>query len=140
MKDSIQHYINTLIVSKKPFTWEGLNVYLRVKAEKDTFIEFIENSLNERKDLRPNTRKNHRSLINSLKNARKIVEFADLTLQKIKEYDSWMHEQGYKQTSIATRHKALKIYITEAIRQERIDKNPYTFFKIDQGKPLYENI
>lgn len=135
MESSINKFIQKLMIEDKEFTWEGLSSFMKTNGNKETFLEFMERTLKERKDLRPNTRKNHNALQNSLKKFGKIVSFEDLTLNKIKEYDSWLHEQSLLQTSIATRHKALKIYITEALRQERLQKNPYTFFKIEHGKP-----
>ena len=45
-----------------------------------------------------------------------------------------MHSKGYKQASISTFHKILKVYIFEAIQRDLISQNPYTGFKIDRGK------
>lgn len=135
LKNSIYGYINSLIIENREFSWIGLDNFLKTKGEKGSFLDFIENTIKSRNDIRPNTRKNHNALLNSLHKANKIVTFSDLTLQNIEEYDKWLRDQDLRQTSIASRHKALKIYINEAIKKGRIEKNPYSLFKIEQGKP-----
>lgn len=134
LKDSITKYINTLIIDNVEFTWEGLNNYLNTKSDSGNFIDFVTAMIETKTNLSKRTRDQHKKLITALNSFKRIKTFKDLIPANIDAYDKWLHEKGYKQATIGSYHKFLKIYIHDAMRLELISKNPYTGFKVDHGK------
>ncbi len=50
-------------------------------------------------------------------------------------YDEWLRQRkDYTQSTIASYHKFLKIYVYEALGNDSIQSNPYESIKIDRGK------
>lgn len=134
----IQDYINSLILRKEPFKWEDFNGFLKGTVKrKDVnpdFIDYIKSKVETKSSLKESTLKNHKKLIGSLIDSDIIKTFDDLTLKNIIKYDEWLHNRDYKQATVASYHKFLKIYINDAIRDELIERNPYVSFKVDRGK------
>ena len=131
----IKKYLNQLMIDEKPFSWEELDRFLEKKATGGSFIKFVEEYATTRKDIKDSTRKNHLKLVNALRQYKKIVSFDDLTKYNILDYDRWLHShKEYKQATIASYHKFLKIYVNEALRRELISVNPYLGIKIDRGR------
>lgn len=135
VKKHIDKFINGLIVEDKEFVWDDLEVYLNLKDSSGNFIDYVDNNIDTKTNLGKRTRDNHRKLVTSLKSFGKIKTFKDLTPSNIDAYDKWLHQKDYKQSTIAGYHKFLKIYIHDAMRQELIEKDPYSGFKLDIGKP-----
>lgn len=134
VEKAIINHIRKLMIDEKLFTWSGLESSFKTKKEDSSFIKFIELSLQNKNGIAPNTRKNHRNLLGRLKDFKLIQDFKDLTKENVTSFNEWMHSKGYKQASISTFHKILKVYIFEAIQRDIISQNPYTGFKIDRGK------
>lgn len=134
IEKAIINHIRKLMIDEKLFTWSGLESSFKTKKEDSNFIKFIELSLQNKNGIAPNTRKNHRNLLGRLKDFKLIQDFKDLTKENVTSFNEWMHSKGYKQASISTFHKILKVYIFEAIQRDLISQNPYTGFKIDRGK------
>ena len=132
--DNINSFIRNLAKKKEVFSFEALDRYLNVKEADETFIDFVERRINERKDLRPSTLKTHLSMLRSLKKFDRIYYFSDITKHNISLYDDYLHEHEYEQTTVYGYHKRLKRYINEAIRYELIEQNPYSKMKIERGK------
>lgn len=131
----IVKFIEKLKIDEKPFKWEELDQMLEKKSAGDSFVKFVENYANTRKDIREGTRKNHMKLVHALSEYKKIISFDDLTRYNIIAFDQWLHaRREYKQTTIACYHKFMKAYINEALRRELITENPYLGIKIDRGK------
>lgn len=131
----IRKFLNKLMLDEKPFSWDELDRLLEKKSAGDSFISFVEDYAKTRKDIKESTRKNHLKLVNALRQYKKIVSFDDLTKYNILDYDRWLHSRKeYRQATIASYHKFLKIYVNEALRRELITENPYLGIKIDRGK------
>lgn len=141
--EKIKKIINTLNNNLNMLMAKGAPVTLESVTEKpnalsntnDSFIEFAKNEIENRTDVTESTKKNHRKLITALNSFGKIKAFGDLTTQKIREFDQWLHERKIKQTTIASYHKFLKVYVNIALTKELLEKYPYTGFKIQQGNP-----
>lgn len=132
---SIQNWINDLRRKREVFDFDKLSAFLKTATTtSNNFIEYLEKRIDERTDIRPNTKKGHYTLVNSLKSFGRIIAFSDLTRQKLSAYDAWLHEQNYEQSTIHAYHKSLKVYINDAIRREIIKENPYASIKIERGK------
>ncbi len=133
----IQEFINSLMKNNIAFSFDRLNVFLnenKDKSEDISFIDFITDRIENRKDIGEGTRKHHKTLIMSLKEFKKITFFGDITLENISRYDDFLHHKDLKQTTIYGYHKRLKEYINEAIRYDYIENNPYRKIKLDRGK------
>lgn len=136
VESSILTFVRKLMIDKLPFTWQGLELAMEKEKMANSFVHFVEELVEKRKDIQNTTRRNHRKFYKALKEFGRIQEFDDLKKTNIVLYDEWLrNRRDYTQTTIASYHKYLKIYINEAIRQEYISINPYNGMKIDQGKP-----
>lgn len=137
--NNINDYINNLILQREDFIWEDFEAFLvsngKRYGNRGSFIDFVDTTIDTKTNLGKRTRDNHRKLVTSLKAFGKIKTFNDLTPANIDAYDKWLHERGYKQATIGSYHKFLKIYIHDAIRLQIIDRSPYVGFKVDHGKP-----
>lgn len=133
-RKKIQTWIETLEKNSEEFEFDKLSRFLNARQDSRNFIEYVEHRIEERKDIRESTRRTHRKLVGSLKRFNQIVYFTDLTKRNVMEYDRWLHNHQYVQSTIHSYHKFLKIYINDAIRSEIIGLNPYDGIKIDCGK------
>ena len=117
------------------FDFDKLQRFLSSGNEgKTSFIDFVSSRLEERSDIRESTRKSQHKLIPSLRAFGHIKYFADLTKENIVKYDEYLHKKGYKQQTVHSYHKFMKIYINEAIRLGLMERNPYEGIKIERGK------
>lgn len=131
---TIEDYIQRQEMNGEEFTFEGLSAELEARKYKGSFMDYVSERLNERKDISESTRKITRSLIPTLKRFGRINTFNDLTEYNIRRFDDWLHDQGYRQTTVAKYHKFVKTYINDALRREIIEKDPYRNFKVPRGK------
>lgn len=131
----INNYIHGLITKDESFSWDGLETFLKAKNNTGSFLDFIETTNKAKTDIKKITANNHLRLLHSLKMYGKIKYFSDITQNNIIAWDKWLHEQEYKQTTISTYHKFMKLYIHDAMRSDLIEKDPYITFKVERGKP-----
>lgn len=134
--NDIANFIRRLVIDQKPFSWSALNNLIENRDSENSFLTFVEKLVTTRKDIKESTRKNHKKLIVALKEFGKIAGFKDINSKNIQLYDRWLHNRkDYTQSTVASYHKFMKIYINEALRLELITRNPYDSIKIDKGKP-----
>lgn len=131
---SIQSFITEQINEGHSFSFDALEHFLSHQKPKQSFIEFVQNRIEERGDITEHTKKLHRGLVSALYEFNDIVYFDDLTKANISRFDDWLHSKDYKQTTVHDYHKRLKTYINEAIKYEMITFNPYAQIKISRGK------
>ena len=117
------------------FDFDKLQRFVKSGSEKSaSFVDFVSKRMEERNDIRESTRKSQHKLISSLREFGLIRYFSDLTKENIVRYDEFLHGKGYRQQTVHSYHKFMKIYINAAIRLELMDKNPYEGIKIERGK------
>ncbi len=117
------------------FDFDKLQRFVKSGSEKSaSFVDFVSKRMEERNDIRESTRKSQHKLISSLREFGLIRYFSDLTKENIVRYDEFLHGKGYRQQTVHSYHKFMKVYINEAIRLELMDKNPYEGIKIERGK------
>lgn len=132
---NITDWINQLRLNRESFSFEKLERYLLTeKTEDDNFLKYVERKIDCRKDIRESTRRTQKKLVGSLKEFGKIMFFSEVTRERIREYDMWLHGRNYVQSTIHSYHKFLKIYINQAIDEGLIKHSPYTGIKIERGK------
>lgn len=132
-KQRIINWLSQPIEKGESFDFVKLDRFLSSSTTSENLIDYLEDQIYKRSDIRESTRKTHSKLIGSLKEFDRIIYFSDLTKKNILEYDSWLHSKYSNQTTVHSYHKYLKIYLNRAIRADLINKNPYEGVKIERG-------
>lgn len=112
----------------------------RKACEKDGegFLTFVETIIKKEEKTRENgTIRRWRSWLGTMKEWEGIKTFEDLTKRKVVEFDDFLHQRGYEQTTIAGYHKLLRRFIGEAVKADLISYNVYSKYgiHIPQGEP-----
>lgn len=135
VKERIDRYIIDLAEKGEPFTFDALERFLSADNQNSIgFIEYVNDRINIRTDLRPSTKKTQQKLVSSLEEFGRIVSFSDLTKANIMAYDDFLHSKGIKQTTVYSYHKFMKTYIHDAMRRELLSSDPYIALKIKRGE------
>lgn len=134
VKKPISSYIARLMYENREFTYAGLEEELTMRKFDGSFVEFAETRIEERTDIAEGTRRNHRKILSALKDFGKMIKFSEFTRPRVMEFDQWLHGKGYKQVTIHSYHKFLKVYIHEAMARELIKNDPYMGVRIEEGK------
>lgn len=135
VKNNVDIYINKVTENGEAFTFEGLEAWLEIGKEKArTFVEWVEERIESRQDIRESSRHAQRKLVGSLRDFGLIVTFSDVTKANIMRYDDYLRSRGLKQTTVWSYHKTLKTYINDAITHELLEHNPYASLKLDHGR------
>ena len=104
-----------------------------------TFLAFARSAI-ESSDKRPNTKENLLSTIGQLEQFRPGLDFADLTYTMLKDFESWLREQGKGVNTVAKHLRQLRTLCNEAINDGYMPADAYPFrkFKIRQEKGRHE--
>lgn len=102
------------------------------------FIEYCEKRSKER-NVSDHTKERYQVFIAFLKEWGQIKDFSDITVASIRSLDEYLHAKGYKQSTIYSYHKNLKLFVRDAYVDELISSNPYDHLKmkIDKGESIY---
>ena len=141
-KTILQDAVNNQFKETQSVNFDELRkIFVKSKQEDKpsapTFLDFMK----ERMQTRPmayGTWKQHRSVLNVLKDWGKIRTFEDLTPSNIKLWDELSIKNSKTGKPIETYHKVMKIYVREAITFGHIskDNNPYDGFKIKRDRSV----
>lgn len=134
MMAKLNEFILDLVRNGQQFDFEKLNSFLEKSTHSESFIEFIRTRIDERTDLEESTRKQHRTLLQSLEKFGKINYMDDLTQANITLYDEFLHQQGISQPTIYNYHKRAKRYVHEAMKFGMLDIDPYQGLHFERGK------
>ena len=134
MMAKLNEFILDLVRNGQQFDFEKLNSFLEKSTHSESFIEFIRARIDERTDLEESTRKQHRTLLQSLEKFGKINYMDDLTQANITLYDEFLHQQGISQPTIFNYHKRAKRYVHEAMKFGMLDTDPYKGLHFERGK------
>ena len=104
-----------------------------------TFLAFARSAI-ETSDKRPNTKENLLSTVTQLEQFRPGLDFADLTYTMLKDFESWLREQGKGVNTVAKHLRQLRTLCNEAINDGYMPADAYPFrkFKIRQEKGKHE--
>lgn len=146
----VRLYINQWrngVVVKHPQAFELnnkiLQMYHQIAASGDNpiaviqaglFINWLDNQIEMRADLRESTKKQHKVMARDLRKFGRIVEFKDLTRANILLWNDHLQATGIKQTSLHGYHRRLKPYVKKAFQLGLINANPYDLITIARGK------
>lgn len=117
-----------------PFSFDELRALMNVRKHDGSFLKFLDKRIDERADISETTRRDHRTLFNTLRQFGKIDRFSDLTERAVRDFDAWLRLRGIAQTTIGKYHKNLRCYVNEAMSLDMLDRSPYRHFKVDKGK------
>lgn len=134
MMSKLNDFILDLFRNGQQFDFEKLNAFLEKSNHSDSFIDFVRTRIEDRADLEESTRKQHRTLLQSLEKFGKINYMDDLTKANITLYDEFLHQQGISQPTIYNYHKRLKRYLHEAMKFGLLDADPYIGLHFERGK------
>lgn len=129
----VKEHINLIMVRGEEFTLSALKYEGKRAKVNGSFIEYIENKIDERRDIRDSTRKTQRKIVTKLRSFGYIEQFSDISYKRLKEFDNWLHASYDNQATIHSYHKFLKIYINMAIADGLLKENPYKTMKISRG-------
>ena len=93
MMAKLNEFILDLVKNNQQFDFEKLNAFLEKSTRSDSFIEFVRTRIEDRTDIEDSTRKQHRTLLQSLEKFGKINYMDDLTKANITLYDEFLHQQ-----------------------------------------------
>lgn len=109
----------------------------KVKEEKTSsgnFIDFMEKAIQVEKG-RETTKRQKYVAVDALRKWGGIITMADLTVKKLKEFDTWLREDGTRSdVAVYNYHKRVKLYVRLAYEKGLIDKDPYELIKFPHGK------
>lgn len=131
---NLQKFVLELVHNNQPFDFEKLDAFLEKSTVSKSFIDFVRNRIHERTDIEKSTRKQHRTLLQSLEKFGKINYMDDLTKANITLYNEFLHQQGISQPTINNYHKRMKRYIHEAMKFGLLDADPYNGLSFERGK------
>ena len=103
-------------------------------TKSDSFIDYMLRLIHERVDIQEQTKRRHRVVVEALLRFGKIRKFSDLTKERIRDFDEFLHEGKRMQTTIKNYHKVVRAYIIKAKFDELIHDDPYDHIKIERGK------
>ncbi len=144
-KEQIDSYFNSLMEKGITFSWDDFDTFLKrmdTSTSSETFIDYVARRIEERNDIKPSTKANHRKLLTSLDEFGKILYFSDLTKSNVADYYNFLlgkeviiqgKVQKLKLTTTSSYMKFLKVYINDAIQHDKLDKNPCNGLKVKRG-------
>jgi phage integrase len=144
-KEKIDSYFNSLMEKRITFSWDDFDTFLKrmdTSTSSETFIDYVARRIEERNDIKPSTKANHRKLLTSLDEFGKILYFSDLTKSNVADYYNFLlgkeviiqgKVQKLKLTTTSSYMKFLKVYINDAIQHDKLDKNPCNGLKVKRG-------
>jgi site-specific recombinase XerD len=102
----------------------------------DFYAFFDEAILERKKEIRPQTWKNHHSEINKLKLYKPKLAFSEISADMLDAYKRWLRtERKNDINSVFTSMKVLKTYINIAIKKGIITENPFNNVRTKQTTP-----
>lgn len=131
---NLQKFVLELVHNNQPFDFEKLDAFLEKSTVSKSFIDFVRSRIHERTDIEESTRKQHRTLLQSLEKFGKINYMDDLTKANITLYNEFLHQQGISQPTIYNYIKRLKVYIGEAMKFGMLENNPTIGLHFERGK------
>ncbi len=137
VKKQVDGYIAERQTKGEVFDFDLFGEWMRRKEGKEkkvSFIDWVEERIETRKDIRETTRKTQRKLVPVLREFGCISGFGDLTRVNIVRFDDFLKSKGNRQTTVYSYHKFLKHYAADAVMLGLARRNPYFGLKLDKGK------
>ena len=101
---------------------------------KGNFIEFMKHCIDVEQS-RETTKRQKYVAVDALLRWKGIITFEDLTVKKLKEFDTWLREDGTRtDVAVYNYNKRIKLYTRLAYERGYIEKDPYDIIKFPRGK------
>lgn len=101
---------------------------------KGSFLNWLEQQIEARSDVRESTKKCYWRVLHSLQEFGRIQTFEDLTTKNIVLWDAQIRTHTNTQSTVHGYHKRLKPFIKRAIQLELLKESPYDRFQVSRGK------
>lgn len=115
------------------FSFDGLDDYLGA-GNPDSFIEYCEQYLKTREDIRRSTLRQYTSALSHLRKFDKIKTFADLNYKNIDLFDQYLVSKGLSGQTRLSVHKRVKMIANDAYLSRKIKYYDYQSFKMPRAE------
>lgn len=114
-----------------PVTLDALKTELQIYPAGHSFLPFFEHEINNAA-VKESTRRNQMSTFKLLREFRRYVQFPELTLEFVCDFEIFMRKRGYHANTIAKHMKHLKKQINAAIHKGYLNPqhHPFHHYKI----------
>lgn len=137
VKKQVDGYIAERQMKGEVFDFDRFGEWMKKEEGKDkkvSFIDWVSERIETRKDIRETTRKTQRKLVPVLREFGCISGFGDLTRVNVMKFDDFLKSKGNRQSTVYSYHKFLKHYVADAVMLGLARKNPYFGMKLDKGR------
>ena len=125
---------NEVVRQSGDFFFDKFTEMFEVENKKSSsFLEFMREHM-YKKDIKRSTLGQHEVCYNKLKAFALIQTFQDITLANVVKFEDWLKDTGIRQTSVNSRIRILKSYISEAYKLGYIERDPTFNVHFDRGK------
>jgi len=135
--DAIKRFESELDMRNQPFTLKQLETFLVGEQAISIFNEFYRTQLNKC-NLADSSRRDQNQTLEILSAYNSRIMFNDLNSTLILDFDNYLRNEGYAQSTILKHHKNIKKYIKLAITQSiftgDVSRHPYTGIKFTRPK------
>lgn len=130
-----QDYIRQCMENSEPFTFEEVDKLLSVGHGKQmSFLDFMEERIENRPDIADGTRRHHRVCVDALREHGVIKYMSDLTKANIIEFHEWLQRKGIAQPTVYNYMKNFKTYVHQAMERGLVANDPFVGVKTLKGK------
>lgn len=134
MLTRVRDVSNEVVRQSGDFFFDKFNEMLAVENNKGaSFLEFMRNAMYER-NIKRSTLGQHEVAYNKLKKFALIQTFQDVTLANIVKFEDWLKASGNRQTSVNSRLRIVRSYVSEAYRKGLIERDPTINVHFERGK------
>lgn len=114
-----------------PVTLDALKTELQIYPAGHSFLPFFEHEINNAA-VKESTRRNQMSTFKLLREFRRYVQFSELSLEFVCDFEIFMRKRGYHANTIAKHMKHLKKQINAAIHKGYLNPqhHPFLHYKI----------
>lgn len=141
-KYAIDSYIDSCKAGKAEFSFEmlGTGSTNGNLSNRTTFIDWVADRIERRRDIRETTKKTHRKLPTSLLEYGKMTTFSDVTKANVRDYYEWLQNrktpngERIVQSTVWSYMKFLKVYVHEAMARDLILSDPFIGLKVKKGE------
>jgi integrase len=133
----VNEKMNEFIEHRKPIDIDAIKQYIYSGTnggDSDAFLTWVKNEI-PKLDIKESTRKHYWLVYDRLNEYGKIRNWHDLTVEKIYDFDAWLHNienvnanadgEGLGNNTIRNYHKKMKAIIHRAVDMGIIEQSPY---------------
>lgn len=132
--------VNTCDAENKMCTHKMIeNLFYWRKTYNQDFIKWLNKTIEQRDDLAVGTRKHHRKVADYLR-AIGVLEWEDINIKTVRMIDGDLKNRKICLMTVNSYHKVIKSYLNIAIRDGKLEDNPYKLFLLSRAKAKVRDI